>query len=215
MKKSLAVVAVLILAGSIFLVAGCGASKPVVKSVAPKQGFAGTGFKVTGTSFGAKQEKSTLLLGSKTVKPSSWSDTSITAKVPSGTAAESYAITVKTSAGVSNKVSFKVESGFAASTPLPAMTNYLKSIDVDTAGMSYSVVTESKVDPNWKLDKATGSDKTTHYFLFHKDSTGWSIVDYGTSITAAQLKADGAPSDISPTESSSSPSSTPSSSPSK
>ncbi|MHB8896322.1 MAG: IPT/TIG domain-containing protein [Candidatus Geothermincolia bacterium] len=214
MKKLHAVVISLVILMVIVLAAGCGPSKPVVKSVAPKKGFPGTGIEVTGTGFGAKQEKSTLRLGSKTMTATSWSDTSIAARVPQGTNAETFSITVKTAGGVSNKVLFDVESAFSASTPLPAMTNYLKSIEVDTAGMTYSVITTSKTDPNWKLDKATGPEGT-HYFLFHRDNAGWSIVDYGTKLTAAQLKADGAPDDIQPTEPGGSSSSTPSTSPTK
>lgn len=198
MKKYPADVISLALAVVIGLAAGCGAGKPVVKSADPKKGFAGTGFRVTGTGFGAKRDKSTLRLGSKAVKATSWSDTSVTARIPWGTAEGSYDITLKTAGGLSNRVSFEVQPGFTASTPLPAMMNYLKSIGVDTGAMSYSVVAASAEDPTWKLDKATSPSEGTHYFLVHQDEEGWSIVDYGTSITAARLKADGAPGDIPP-----------------
>jgi hypothetical protein len=126
-------------------------------------------------------------------------------------AAGNYSITVTTSGGTSNKVSFTVEPSFTGSSPQPAMMNYLKSKGVDTTGMSFSVVATSKIDPNWKLDKATGASQGTSYFLFHKDSGGWAIVDYGTNLTADQLKADGAPSDIPPTQPAGSSSSSPTS----
>jgi len=210
MKKNQAVVVTLVFV--VFLaLAGCGASKPVVKSVAPKEGFPGTGLKIKGTDFDKSQGKSTVHLGSKTVTASSWSATNISASVPKDMAAGNYSITVTTSGGTSNKVSFTVEPSFTGSSPQPAMMNYLKSKGVDTTGMSFSVVATSKTDPNWKLDKATGASQGTSYFLFHKDSGGWAIVDYGTNLTADQLKADGAPSDIPPTQPAGSSSSSPTS----
>jgi len=196
MRRYQAVLAAVALVVLLVLAAGCGASKPVVKSVAPKKGFQRTGFVITGTGFGATQGKSTVHLGSKTAKASSWTATAITASVPADMTGGNYSVTVTTDGGVSNKVSFTVEPAFTGSSPLPAMMNYLKSNSVDTNGMTFTVVTTSKTDPNWKLDKATGASQGTSYFLLHKDSTGWSIVDYGTKLTAAQLKADGAPKDI-------------------
>lgn len=200
MRRTQAVVVTLVLFALIALATGCGASKPVVESVTPKEGFPGTGFKVTGTDFGESQGKSTVHLGSKTVTASSWSTTRISANAPKDLAAGSYSITVTTGGGTSNKVSFTASPSFTAESPLPAMVNYLKSKDVTTTEMSFSVVATSKIDPNWKLDKATGAGQDTSYFLFHKDSGGWTIVDYGTDLTADQLKADGAPSDIPPTQ---------------
>lgn len=209
MRKTQAVVVTLVLVALIALASGCGASKPVVKSVAPKEGFPGTGFKVTGTDFGESQGKSTVHLGSKTVTASSWSTTKISASVPKDLAAGSYSITVKTGGGTSNKVSFTASPSFTAESPLPAMQNYLKTKGVDTTDMSFSVVATSNIDPNWKLDIATGAGQDTSYFLFHKDSGGWTIIDYGTDLTADQLKADGAPSDIPPTQPTGSSSSSP------
>jgi hypothetical protein len=89
------------------------------------------------------------------------------------------------------------------------MVNYFKANGVDTAVMDFSVVSTSKVDPNWKIDKATGGSQGTSYFLLHKGSGGWDIVDHGTGLTAAQLKADGAPSDIPPAQTAGSSSSSP------
>jgi len=214
MKKTHAVVFALVFVLLLLLAAGCGASKPVVKSVTPKKGFSGTGFRISGTDFGATKEKSAVHLGSKTLTTSSWSATAIATGVPKDMTAGNYSITVTTAGGVSNKVAFTVEPSFTASSPLPAMMNYLKSLGADTAGMTFTVVTTSKSDPNWKLDKATGTSQDTSYFLFHKDSSGWTIVDYGTDLSAEQLKLDGAPSDIPGTPKASSSSGTSTTSPS-
>src|SRR5450756_2007686 len=95
MKKNQAVVVTLVFV--VFLaLAGCGASKPVVKSVAPKEGFPGTGLKIKGTDFDKSQGKSTVHLGSKTVTASSWSATNISASVPQDMAVGNYSITVTT-----------------------------------------------------------------------------------------------------------------------
>jgi hypothetical protein len=181
--------------------AGCGASKGVIKSVTPKKGIAGTGFKVTGTSFGKTQDKSTVTVGGKKATVASWSDTAISAVVPKSMTAGSYKVAVVNSAGASNTVSYQVLPTFTASSPLPAMTNWLKNQGIDTTGITYTVVSTSTSDPNWKLDKASKTGGTTYYFLFNKDTKGWTIIDAGTAMTAAQLKMDGAPSDIkAPTE---------------
>lgn len=214
-RRVQAAVVVVLLVALVALATGCGASKPALKSVAPTAGFPGTGFKITGTDFGESQGKSTVHLGSKAVTATSWSATGVTANVPAGTTAGSYGITVTTDGGTSNKINFKVSASFSAASPLPAMQNYFKSIGVATTGMSFTVVTTSKVDPNWKMDQATGTSQPTSYFLFHKDASGWTIVDYAPEFTASQLKADGAPSDIQPTVSTGSASSSPSSSSTK
>jgi uncharacterized protein (TIGR03437 family) len=176
--------------------AGCGASKGVVKSVTPKKGIAGTGFKVTGTSFGKTQDKSTVTMSGKKATVVKWSDTSITAIVPRSLTAGSYKVAVVNSAGASNTLSYQVLPTFTASTPMPAMTNWLKNQGIDTNGMTYTVVSTSTSDPNWKLDKATKTGGPTYYFLVNKGTKGWTIIDAGTSITTEQLKIDGAPSDL-------------------
>jgi len=213
MKRTHAVVFAPVFVLLLVLAAGCGVSKPVVKSVAPKTGFPGTGFKIAGTDFGTAKGKSTVRMGSKTLTTSSWSATGIATGVPKDMTAGNYSVTVTTSGGTSNKVAFTVEPSFTGSSPLPAMMNYLKSKSVDTNGLSFTVVTTSKSDPNWKLDKATRASQDTSYFLFHKESGGWAIVDYGTDLSADQLKLDGAPSDIPAAKPAGSSSSSPTSSP--
>ena len=214
-KRAQAAVVVVVLVALVALVTGCGASKPVLKSVTPKEGFPGTGLKITGTSFGDSQGKSTVKLGSKTLKATSWSPTDVTASVPADMAPGSYSVTVTTGGGTSNKIAFTVSQTFSAASPLPAMQNYLKSKGIDTTGMTFTVVTTSKLDPNWKLDQSVGEGQPTTYFLFHKDAAGWTIVEVATDFTAAQLKTDGAPSDIPPTTTSGTSSSAPTSSATK
>ena len=180
------------------LMVGCGASKPVIKSVTPNKGLAGTGFKVSGQYLGKTQGKSTLTVGGKKSIIMSWSITSITGTVPAVLTAGAHPVVVTTAAGPSNKVTYTVFATFTGSTPLPAMLQFLKNRKVDTKGMAFTAVATSKVDPTWKLDKAVASDGTTYYFLFRKTTDGWTIKDFGKSLTAEQLHVDGAPSDLKP-----------------
>jgi hypothetical protein len=86
--------------------------------------------------------------------------------------------------------------GSAASAPSTAIAAYLKNKGIDSSAMTLSVASVSKSDAGWKVDKATESGKPTYYFLLHGVNGGWNVVDYGTSLTAAKMKADGAPADL-------------------
>lgn len=191
-------VAIALLALMALLLVGCGPGKPVIKTVAPDEGLIGTGFKITGTSFGKTKEKSTVTVGGKKATLVSWSDTSIKATVPLTLTAGKYPVIVKTAGGSSNKSSYTVYATFTGSTPLPAMMEFLKNRKIDTKGMNFTVVTTSTINPNWKLDKAVSSDGTTYYFLFRKTKDGWTIKEFGETLTAEQMKTVGAPTDIKP-----------------
>ncbi len=178
--------------------AGCGASKPVIKSVKPNKGLVRTGFKISGKFFGKTQDKSTVTVGGKKPIVVSWSDMSITATVPTILPAGSYPVVVTTGGGPSNKVTYTVFATFTGSTPLPAMLEFLKNRKVDSKGMSFTGVATSKTDPTWKLDKAAKTDGPIYYFLFRKTPDGWTIIDFGSGFTADQMRIDGAPSDLKP-----------------
>ena len=83
-----------------------------------------------------------------------------------------------------------------AASPQQAMINYLKKKGVDYSSMSFSVVQTSKSDAGWKIDQATESGAQPTFILLHGVNGGWMVVDSGTSLTAAKLKADGAPADL-------------------
>lgn len=198
MRRTQAGIVISVIVILLVLVCGCGASKPVIKSLNPKSGLAGTKFILSGTGFGQKQGKSAVHVGTKTADISSWSETSISASVPGSLSYGNDSVSVVTAAGTSNKVNFSVIKPVTASSPLEAMENYLKSKGIDTTDLTFEVVSVSKTDPNWKVDKASQTGKPTQYFLVHKVSDGWTVVDYGTSFTATKMKANGAPSDLAP-----------------
>jgi IPT/TIG domain len=184
----------------IAVAAGCGPGAPVIKSVKPNKGLIRTGFKISGTTFGEKQGKSTVTVGGKKSPVLDWSETSIQATVPIKLTAGKYPVVVTTESGPSNKVTYTVYATFTGSTPLPAMLEFLKNRKIDTEGMTFSVVATSKVNPAWKLDKGEKEGEPTYYFLFHETADGWTLIDFGTDLTAEQMKIDGAPSDLEPPE---------------
>jgi len=198
LRRTQVIAVVFILFVLLSAAAGCGSNKAVIKSLVPKEGLPGTGFKITGTYFGQTRDKSTVNVDGKKASVTLWADTSIKAIIPKDATVGSVPVTVVTGAGTSNKVTCTVIATSTESSPLPAMENFLKSQGIDTTDMSFSVVATSKTDPNWKLDKAVKTGEPTRYFVFHKDTDGWTIVDYGTTFTTDQMKVDGAPRDLKP-----------------
>jgi hypothetical protein len=83
-------------------------STPSISSLSPTSGAAGSSVTISGANLGASQGTSTVKFGTTTATVTSWSNTSITATVPSTLAAGSVNITVTTSAGTSNAVAFTV-----------------------------------------------------------------------------------------------------------
>ena len=83
-----------------------------------------------------------------------------------------------------------------APTPAQAMREYLETKGISSSGMSFAVVSVSRTDPRWKLDKGTSSRRATLYFLLQNVPGGWVVVDYGETITAEKMRADGAPADL-------------------
>lgn len=88
---------------------------PNIANLSPSSGPIGTSVTVTGTSFGASQGNSTITFHGTSATPSSWSDTSITVPVPSGTSTGNVVVTVN---GVpSNSASFTVTSYITSLSP--------------------------------------------------------------------------------------------------
>lgn len=88
--------------------------------------------------------------------------------------------------------------GPVAPTPAQAMNEYLKAMGIDSNSMYYAVVSASKTDPGWKIDKGSKSNSQVMYFLLHKVDGGWSVIAYAPELTAADLQVYGAPLDLLP-----------------
>jgi len=94
---------------------GGGGNTPYISGLSVASGPVGTSVTITGSHFGATQGSSTVTFNGKAASPASWSDTSITAPVPSGATTGPVVVTV---GGVaSNGTTFAVTS-----TPGPNIT---------------------------------------------------------------------------------------------
>ena len=182
------------------LAGGCGSRKAVISSITPGSGPAGVRFKLFGKNFGKSRGNGAVRFGTQTANVSSWSDTSISAVVPGSLSGSTYTVSVVTKEGPSNQVHFTVNIEVTAASPLQTMIDYLKKKGLVTSGVTFGVVSTSKTDPNWKLDKGSKAGEQPAFFILHKGGAGWTVVDYGTSFTAAKMKADGAPGDLAPPE---------------
>ena len=98
----------------------------------------------------------------------------------------------------SSKSSSATKQSTTASNPAQAITAYMKNQGADTSDLTLTVASESASDTNWKIDKAVDSAEDTTYFLLHNVDGNWTIVNSGSSITAAQIEAAGAPGDLTP-----------------
>ncbi len=87
---------ILILASFLFLLC-CGraqAQAPTITSMAPSSGPVGIPVTLTGTSFGASQGSSTVVLNGTNAVATSWSNTTIVAIVPTGASSGTFTVTV-------------------------------------------------------------------------------------------------------------------------
>jgi cellulase/cellobiase CelA1/aryl-phospho-beta-D-glucosidase BglC (GH1 family) len=78
---------------------------PIISSVSPTSGAAGSSMTITGTNLGSSD---TVSFGGSAATVTSSSATSLTVTVPSGLAAGSYSVTVTSSGGTSNAETFTV-----------------------------------------------------------------------------------------------------------
>jgi RHS repeat-associated protein len=79
---------------------------PSITSLSPTSGSVGTAVTITGTNFGSSQGSSTVTFSGVAATPTSWSGTSITVPVPTGTTSGNVLVTV--SGNSSNAVWFTV-----------------------------------------------------------------------------------------------------------
>jgi len=202
---------VMLLVLGVSVAAGCGGKKtvedkPELGFLSPVSGPVGTKVTITGANLGDDQGDSVVHFGGKVVDPSAWSDTSVTVKVPEGLSQDVQGVTVLTTAGESNEISFAVtapgpvpdrpQTQVEHPTPVSAMLAWMKKQGVGANGWIFSVVKQSAVDPNWKVDEAVMAGNPTKYFLLKKVDNSWTVIDEGASITAQELQGDGAPSDL-------------------
>ena len=182
--------------------AGCGKkAAPNISSVSPTSGEAGDQVKISGSDFGETQ--GTVRFGDEAADVVSWSDTSITAKVPSDLKAGEYDLKVENEAGTGNGVQFEVKEKAqdgTSETPVEVIEEYCAENGIDVSGWEYDVTVVSSSDPDWKIDYGFPPEAEGEgiFFLLHKKSGAWTVVAHTSDAgwTTDQLKALGAPTDL-------------------
>ena len=144
-----------------------------------------------------KHKKATSSVKTSTqAKKGSTSSTKKKASSSSTSSASAEKQSSETSATQTATSAVTTQLGPVAPTPAQAMRKYLETKGISSSGMSFAVVSVSKIDPHWKLDKATRSGKATLYFLLQNVPGGWAVVDYGETLTTERMRTDGAPADL-------------------
>lgn len=106
---------------------------PTISSISPTSGVVGSSFVITGNNFGATKGSSTVKFGLTTASTTAWSNTSITATVPTVSTGALYTVGVQTSNGSGN-----ASSGFLVLSATPAPT--ISSIAPTSGFVGSSVV---------------------------------------------------------------------------
>ncbi|MGW2891842.1 discoidin domain-containing protein [Streptomyces griseoruber] len=142
-------------------------STPSFESMTPTTGVPGSKFTITGTDFGALQGLGTVYFGGAQADIASWSDTSISAYVPSGLASDTYRVSVNGAGGQSAGGSTFTVNGLGTAISKTGWT-----------------ATASKVSPYETdvLDNMIDNDTDTRYSSGVEQASGqWVEVDMGQS----------------------------------
>lgn len=103
------------------VIGSSGPPAPVLLSVTPNIGPAGTLVTLTGTNFGATQSGSFVTIGGSSATIQSWGDSGIACFVPASLLPGDYSVTVTTSGGVSNALQFTIpQAAVGAGQGIPA-----------------------------------------------------------------------------------------------
>ncbi len=132
---------------------------PNISSISPPFGPISTSVAVTGTNFGATQGTSTVTFNGIAGTPTSWSNTSIAASVPSGATTGNVVVTVN--GVISNGVSFTVTQGpltVAVSPKRAAVTMSVSHTVQFTATVSND---PTNAGVTWQVDGSNGGNATT------------------------------------------------------
>jgi IPT/TIG domain-containing protein len=126
---------------------------PSITSLSPTSGAIGTAVTITGTNFGATQGTSTVRFNGTTATPTTWSNTSIVAPVPSGATTGSVVVTANSLP--SNGVTFTVTTpptltlGPSAVAPSGTVTVSWSNIPTPTTADWIVLVPVANADQNW------------------------------------------------------------------
>jgi photosystem II stability/assembly factor-like uncharacterized protein len=106
------------------------APTPSLSGISPTSGYMGSEVTISGADFGSSSRLCEVSFANKQASVSSWSDTQIVCKVPTGLIPGSLAVTVTTLGGTSNSISFYVNA------PAAVQVNSLSPTQESQFGMS-------------------------------------------------------------------------------
>jgi hypothetical protein len=128
--------------------AGCGSAgkKPKINQLSPASGEAGSQLIINGEGFGSTQGTGTVHFATTLADEVAWADTAVTVKVPSNLAAANYSVTVTTSEGSSNGVTFTVTQTVVSSVKITSLkpASGGAGIDVIASGSGFGT-TQGKI----------------------------------------------------------------------
>jgi hypothetical protein len=171
-----------------------------ITSLTPSSGVAGIQVVAAGTNFGSAKGK--ILFGAGTAEVVSWSDTSVTFKVPAGSTPNTYGVKVDTADGVkSNEAIYTLHAP-----PKPDMTAQLNAVAAflgmtpdQVKGWQISLKKRSAIDPNWEVVTVVKSDGGTfEAMLVWNNMLGdWECLSIaGPPWTGVEFKGMAVPSDL-------------------
>lgn len=171
-----------------------------ITSLSPSSGVAGIQVVAAGTNFGSTKGK--ILFGPGTAEVVSWSDTSVTFKVPANAAPNTYGVKVDTADGVkSNEAIYTLHAA-----PQPDMTAQLNAVAAflghtpeQVKDWKISLKKKSAVDPNWEVVVVTQpGGQTFEAMLVWNNMLGdWECLSVaGPPWTGVEFKGMAVPSDL-------------------
>jgi hypothetical protein len=185
------------------------ADVPRITSLDPESGKSGDEVVVRGSAFGDIQAAGKVLFGTGQADVETWSDTSITIKVPANLGPNTYGVTVETSEGKSNEAIFKIGSDEdKLEGQKQAVVAFMQSEGQSTAGSdmwTVSLVKRSAQDPNWEVVgigiPGSGSAEGQAFkalVVFNNMLGGWEcLATDGPPWTGIEFKGEPVPSDLS------------------
>jgi len=127
------------------------APAPVLSTLSPASGPAGTQVRLSGTGFGASQSNSVVRLNGAPVTVNGWSDTAITITIPSGVTSGPLAVAVAPSMNSSNPLTFTVPT-----LPAPWLNRDVGSVGVAGSASYTDGVVTVQAAGQWIWNTADG-----------------------------------------------------------
>ncbi len=178
-----------------------------ITSLAPASGVAGIQVIAAGVNFGAAEGK--VLFGPGTAEVVSWSDTSVTFKVPANSTPNAYGVKVETTAGArSNEAIYTLHTAPESdlSAQKQAILDYMSAeYGPDSIkgneNWKLSLAKKSTIDPNWEVVNVVipdreGGQGLPSLLVWNNMLGGWECLTQSTDYSNIEFKGEPVPSDL-------------------